>query len=241
MEMPRVSGDLMFGMPGQSLASLRDEATRLCETGIRHVSAYSLTIEPGTQFGELHRKGRLPMATEDDFADLFVGLEEHLGARGLGHYEVSNYAVRGEEARHNLHYWRGGAYLGVGAGAVGCLDAASAGARADGGAVGAARRWRNDPHPERYMEKSATAAAETFEETLGPEDLLREALMLGLRTRDGVDLDALAARTGQDPRTSRARPLAAHLDRGNLALAGSRLTVPSSRWLLLDSVISSLF
>lgn len=231
LEIPRVSGDLMFGMPGQSLDSLRDEAARLLETGVRHVSAYSLTIEPGTQFGELHRKGRLPMATDDDFADLFLGLEQYLEGRGLGHYEVSNYAVAGEEARHNLHYWRGGAYLGLGAAAVGCLE----------DAAGGARRWRNDPDPARYMDRSANAVVETSEEALGPDELVREALMLGLRTRNGVDLDALSARTGRDPRTTRAEPLARHLARGNLVLDGPLLRAPTPRWLLLDPLIASLF
>ena len=90
---------------------------RVLETGVRHVSAYALTIEPGTQFGALHRKGKLKVASEDDYADAFLEAEALFASRGLGHYEVSNYARPGFESVHNRIYWSGGEYLGVGPGA----------------------------------------------------------------------------------------------------------------------------
>lgn len=228
-EMPRVSGDLMFGMPGQRPDDLASEIERVLETGVRHVSAYALTIEPDTQFGALHRKGKLPVAPEDDYADAFLRAEELFRSRGLAHYEVSNYAVEGEEARHNLHYWRGGDYLGLGAGAVGCLS------RADR----SAHRTKNEPRPERYMARPADAVA--FEETLGPEDRVREALMLGLRTAAGIDLDDIEARTGVDPRAERERVIARRAERGDVVLEGARLRVPAERWLMLDSIVTDLF
>ncbi|MCZ7681480.1 MAG: radical SAM family heme chaperone HemW [Sandaracinaceae bacterium] len=181
-EMPRVSADLMFGMPGQRAGDFEEELERVLETGVRHVSAYALTIEPDTQFGALHRKGKLEVARDDDYAETFARAEEVLARAGFSHYEVSNYAQPGEEARHNLHYWAGGDYLGLGAGAVGCL--------AEGAS---ARRWRNDPRPERYLERPGE---EVFEEPLEPEDRVREALMLGLRTARGVDLAALRDEDG---------------------------------------------
>jgi putative oxygen-independent coproporphyrinogen III oxidase len=117
----RVSADFMFGMPDQESAALRDELARVLDLGVHHVSCYALTIEPDTHFGALHREGKLRVATEDHYADMFQAAERAFAGQGLAHYEVSNYAVPGEESRHNLHYWRGGDYLGLGAAAVGCL------------------------------------------------------------------------------------------------------------------------
>ncbi len=224
-EMPRVSGDSMFGMPGQRAGDFAAEVDRVLDVGVRHVSAYALTVEPATQFGALHRKGKLTLAPEDDYAETFVRAEEVFAARGLAHYEVSNYAAPGEESRHNLHYWRGGDYLGLGAGAVGCLVADDHGAR----------RYRNDPRPERYLERPG---GEVFEETLTAEERIEEALMLGLRTSEGVDLDALEARTGLDPREGRERALNRRLERGDVTLDGARLRVPPSRWLMLDAIVA---
>ncbi|GAB4201140.1 MAG: radical SAM family heme chaperone HemW [Sandaracinaceae bacterium] len=231
LELPRVSSDLMFGMPGQTPEDFVDELSRVLETGVRHVSAYALTIEPGTQFGELHKKGRLPIATDDAYADTFLAAEARLAEAGLAHYEVSNYAVPGEEARHNLHYWRGGAYLGVGAGAVGCVE------RDDGGA----RRWRSEPLPARYLEVSGTSAMESWSETLSAEDRVREALMLGLRMREGVSVAAVRARTGVDLRVGREAAIARRTARGELIDDGVILRVPTSKWLALDAIVTDLF
>lgn len=226
-EVPRVSADFMFGMPDQPPRALLDELRTVLDRGIRHVSAYALTIEPGTQFGELYRKGKLRVATEDAYADMFLGAEALFAEHGLEHYEVSNYASRGEESRHNLHYWRGGAYAGLGAAAVGCLDAEP----------GAARRWRNEPDGARYLE----TLAEESEERLGPDEIVREALMLGLRTREGVDLPETARRAGIDPLAGRERALDRRIAAGDVIREGDRLRVPTDRWLRLDSIVVDLF
>jgi putative oxygen-independent coproporphyrinogen III oxidase len=226
---PRASGDLIFGVPGLSADAFGAELARVLETGTRHVSAYALTIEPGTQFGELHKKGRLPIAPEDDVAETYLHAEALLREHGLGHYEVSNYATPGEEARHNLHYWRGGAYLGLGAGAVGCLDEGSS-----------SRRWRNQPLPDRYAAQAGTGCeAET--EPLGPEARVREALMLGLRTAEGVDAERVEAMTGLDLAVGRERAIERRVARGELVVEGRRFRVPSQHWLALDSIVLDLF
>lgn len=232
-EVPRVSADLMFGMHAQSIDAFLSDVDELVALGLSHVSAYALTIEPGTQFGELHKRGRLPLAPEDDYADMFARAEEEFAARGLAHYEVSSYARPGEEARHNLHYWRGGAYLGLGAGAVGCLE--------DG--VGRARRWRNDPDPERYMARAESGAStEESAEQLGAQEIVREALMLGLRTEAGVDLRATERRAGVDPLRGRERALERRVALGDLLVAGDgSLRVPRTRWLHLDAITADLF
>ncbi len=235
LELPRVSGDLMFGMPGQAPAQFLGELERVLETGVRHVSAYALTIEAGTQFGELHKKGRLPIATDDAYADTFLAIEARMAEAGLAHYEVSNYAAPGEEARHNLHYWRGGAYVGVGAGAVGCLEEAA------GEGPRGARRWRSESLPARYLESSGSARVESWSERLSAEDRVREALMLGLRTREGVSIEAVTRATGLDPRSGRETAIARRTARGELIVEGGVMRVPQRHWLALDAIVTDLF
>jgi oxygen-independent coproporphyrinogen-3 oxidase len=227
-ELPRVSGDLMFGMPEQRPEDFVAEVETVLATGVKHVSAYALTIEPGTQFGALHAKGKLPLAPEESYAETFLRAREAFARAGLAHYEVSNYALPGEEARHNAHYWRGGDYLGLGAGAVGCLT----------GSERHARRYRNEARPERYLERPG---AEVFGEELSPEDRVREALMLGLRTARGLDLREVFERTGLDPRAGRERALERRIGRGDARIEGDRLLVPAERWLMLDSIVADLF
>jgi oxygen-independent coproporphyrinogen-3 oxidase len=231
LEVPRVSADLIFGLPGQAPERAVAEVEQLAALGLRHLSVYSLTIEPDTQFGQLHAKGRLPLAREDDVAVAFEQIAAALHERGFEHYEVSNYARPGERARHNEHYWRGGAYLGLGAGAVGCLPSGP----------GRARRYRNDPKPQRYLEQSAHSEVEVFEEPLFAQEIVREQLMLGLRTRDGVDLARARERAGVDPLAGRQAALERACARGDAVLAASVLRVPQARWLHLDSIIARLF
>lgn len=228
-EVPRVSADLMFGMPGQQPAEVQAEAQALLALGLAHVSAYALTVESGTPFGELHRRGELALADEDGYADMFETLHDTFEGAGLAHYEVSNYARPGHEARHNVHYWRGGDYLGLGAAAVGCLS--------DG--PGRARRWRNAPDPRRYL--ADPNAPEVEEEPLDGHALVREALMLGLRTREGVDLEATAHRAGLAPLEGRGVAVARREARGDLVRHGPRLRVPPDRWLRLDDIVADLF
>src|SRR5205823_8559402 len=108
----------------------------LADLGLNHLSCYQLTIEPNTRFGELKKRNRLPMAEDGAVAEGFLAIEDALAVRGLQHYEISNYAREGEEARHNLGYWRGEEYLGLGCAAYGRV-----------GGV----RWRNVVEPARYM------------------------------------------------------------------------------------------
>src|SRR5205085_2794886 len=109
-----------------------------------HLSCYQLTIEPGTQFGERKKRGLLPRIDEAQVAEAFLAIDEALESRGLRHYEISNYAAPGEEARHNLAYWRGDEYVGLGCGAYGMKRTRANG----GGGV----RWRNAIDPRRYVE-----------------------------------------------------------------------------------------
>ncbi|MFT5353579.1 MAG: putative oxygen-independent coproporphyrinogen III oxidase [Polyangiales bacterium] len=231
----RVSADLMFGMPGQ--VELAAEIAAAVATGVKHVSAYALTIEPGTQFGERQRLGKLEVASDDTYARLFGDAERLFADSGFAHYEVSNYAQPAEEARHNQHYWRGGDYVGLGAAAVGCLS--STFVLPSRSKVHVARRYKSSADAEEYMAADGMLEAEV--EELDDQARIREALMLGLRMAEGVDLAALEARVGVDPLEGRRREFEARLESGDLVQNGSRVRVPSDRWILLDGIVSDLF
>ncbi len=231
----RVSADLMFALPGQAPERFYGYLDQLLERGLSHLSAYAFTIEPATPFGAQARAGQLVPAPDELYANLFEGIAAHLGRAGFEHYEVSNYARPGEASRHNQHYWRGGSYLGLGAAAVGCLAPGAPDER------GRARRYRNHPDPARYVARAGGLDVEVFEETLEAEARIREALMLGLRTTEGVDLAELRVRTGVDPLAARRRALEKRLAQGDLLLEDDTLRVPDRRWLMLDGIVADLF
>jgi oxygen-independent coproporphyrinogen-3 oxidase len=225
-EIPRVSADLMFGMPEQTPDDFLSEVSQVLELGLKHLSVYALTIEPQTQFGELYRKGRLQIAKEDAYADTFLACEAMLARHGFEHYEVSNYAQPDQTSRHNQHYWRGGDYLGLGCAAVGCVDK---------------RRTRNQTKPAAYMNAMELTAVVDESEVLDAQAIVREGLMLGLRTSEGVDMQDLEARAGVDPRHGRERALTKQLEYGHLSLTENQLRVPREHWLKLDGIVTDLF
>jgi putative oxygen-independent coproporphyrinogen III oxidase len=238
---PRVSADLIFGVAGQSAEDAAREAARVAELGLTHVSAYALTIEPGTQFGALARKGKLPLLGEALVADSFVAVEAALESAGFTHYEISNYARRGHVAEHNLGYWRGDDYLGLGTGAFGTWTA-----------NGRRVRYRNTPSPERYLALSDRWAAVDLErcgsgelvselEPIDAETALRERLMLGLRLSDGLDFEGAARELGVPAWTpERERAARRLIERGDLVREGPRMWVPKARRLMTDGTVREL-
>jgi oxygen-independent coproporphyrinogen-3 oxidase len=242
-DVPRASTDLIFGLPEQAPEDARDQAIALAEREVagrrlRHLSCYQLTIEPNTRFGELARKGRLPMADDARVAEAFLAIDEALGARGLAHYEVSNYAARGDEARHNLGYWRGEEYVGLGCGAYGMVRVAP-------DAEGRARavRYRNATDPRAYVEAARDGRATTIdEEPLDAETMLRERIMLGLRVAGGFDARTAREELGVEPWTpARARAAESLAARGRVVRDGDRLFVPRAAWLWTDDTAARLF
>jgi oxygen-independent coproporphyrinogen-3 oxidase len=232
----RVSADLIFGVAGESPEDARREALTLAELGPTHLSAYALTIEPGTRFGALAKAGRLPLLEEELVARSFEGVAQALESAGFEQYEISNFARSGHYAEHNLAIWRGGAYLGLGTGAWGTVP------RGD-----ALLRYRNAPAPERYLTASETAPLWEISELVsdaeqvGPETALRERLMLGLRLAEGVDLARAADDTGAVAWTGERERAAARLIRsGRLERDGDRLRIPKRAWLFADGVVREL-
>jgi putative oxygen-independent coproporphyrinogen III oxidase len=183
---PRLSFDLIYARPGQQEASWRAELRQALALAADHLSLYQLTIEPGTQFDTLYRRGAFALPAEDDAARLYLATAEEAGRFGLQAYEISNYAKPGAESRHNLAYWRYGDYLGVGAGAHQRMM------RETG--IHATRRHRAPEEWLRLVEAQGHAAVES--ENLSAVAVGREAMLMGLRLMEGVNPARIEARTG---------------------------------------------
>lgn len=223
----RVSFDLITARPGQSLDAWQAELARALAFGTGHLSLYQLTIEPGTRFETLHRKGELHLPDEDLAADLFAATRAQMAAAGLPAYETSNHARPGEESRHNLTYWRYGDYVGIGPGAHG---------RRNGIATERHRK------PENWLAAvEASGHGVKAERPLTPRTRATEALLMGLRLAEGIDLDDIAARTGVGVASLVDRVAAERLAAlGLLRHDGARLIVTESGAPLLDAIIAQL-
>lgn len=183
----RVSFDLIYALPGQSLEAWGAELARAVSRGTGHLSLYQLTIEKGTPFFMDHKKGAFALPDEDLAADMYELTGETTAKAGFRAYEVSNYAQSGQESRHNLVYWRGGDYVGIGPGAHGRLTA-----------NGERVRTEQVPGPAGWL--AAVAADGHATRVSAPIDASEQAeefLMMGLRLADGIDRAQFAQITGQ--------------------------------------------
>jgi oxygen-independent coproporphyrinogen-3 oxidase len=222
----RLNLDLIYGTPGESdadWAASLDAAVAL-EPG--HVSAYALTVEPGTALGKGVAAGDRVAPDDDDQAGKYELADERLTAAGMPWYEVSNWARPGDECRHNLLYWEGGEYAAIGCAAHGHASSPK----------GSSRRWWNVRTPERYI--AAIAAGSTPEagsEALDHDARQAEAMVLALRTAGGIKLEA----AGADP-----SPVSACIDDltdlGLLARADGRAVLTRRGRLLGNEVAARL-
>ena len=212
----RVSLDLIYARPGQSLEAWRGELKEALAFGTEHLSLYQLTIEPATPFATLHRTGALVIPDDDHAAALYETTQEMTEAAGRPAYEISNHARPGAEARHNLLYWRYGSYAGVGPGAHGRLD------------LGHRRvATTTERLPERWHH------ARMQLEEIAADDASREHLLMTLRLAEGLDLDAFQARWGWTPDASRVTD-------GLLTVEDGRLRATPRGRLVLNAVIAEL-
>ena len=171
-----VSLDLIYGTPRESLDDWRRSVEAALGCGVDHVSAYALVVEPGTRMGAQVRRGELPLPSEDDQAAKYELADELFEAAGLSWYEVSNWARTDADAcRHNLGYWRGDDWWGIGPGAHSHV-----------GGV----RWWNVKHPRAYATQvEAGVSPAAGREVLGDEERLLERVLLGVRLSDGLPRD----------------------------------------------------
>ena len=215
----QVSLDLIYGTPGESLADWETSLDAALACAPDHVSAYSLIVEDGTALARQVRRGELPMTDDDDLADKYVLADERLGGAGLGWYEVSNWARdEASRCRHNMAYWTGGDWWGVGPGAHSHV-----------GGV----RWWNVKHPAAYADRLAAGVSPAHaREVLDDESRRVERVLLELRLRDGLPLSVL-----EGAGTTAVPALEA---RGLLEVVGDRLVLTRRGRLLADAVVRDL-
>jgi oxygen-independent coproporphyrinogen-3 oxidase len=214
-----ISLDLIYGTPGESLADWEATLDAALACGPDHVSAYSLIVEDGTALARRVRRGELPMPDEDDLADKYAVADARLSAAGLGWYEVSNWATdESTRCRHNLLYWTGADWWGVGPGAHSHV-----------GGV----RWWNVRHPAAYADRIAAGVSPAqAREVLDPGTRRVERVLLELRLRQGLPLAVLdeAGRAAVDGQVAR----------GLVTVEGDRLVLTAEGRLLADGVVRDL-
>jgi putative oxygen-independent coproporphyrinogen III oxidase len=223
----RVSFDLIYALPGQTPERWSAELDRALGFGTEHLSLYQLTIEPGTRFATDVRAGKFVPLDDDAAADLFALTRERTAAAGLPAYEISNHARPGAQSRHNLTYWRYQDYGGIGPGAHG---------RRGGMATVRHRK------PENWLESIASNAHGIAEErALGTAEQASEALLMGLRLGEGIDLGTLSARLGiPSGELIDAERLTFHRELGLAWQQGSRIGVTEAGMPLLDALLGEL-
>jgi oxygen-independent coproporphyrinogen-3 oxidase len=186
---PRISFDLIYARQHQSPEAWRAELTEALALAADHLSLYQLTIEPGTAFGDRHARGRLPGLVDDDAAaGMYDMTQEMCAAVGLPAYEVSNHASDLAQSRHNLVYWRGGDYVGIGPGAHGRLTL-----------NGQRTATETELSPTGWLKAvEARGSGETLREVIEPDAQAEEYAMMALRLSEGLDRARYAAMRGRD-------------------------------------------
>lgn len=224
---PRVSFDMIYARPDQSLADWRDELSRALGEQQGHMSLYQLTIEPETRYADLFAAGKLALPNDDLSADLYDLTQELTEAAGLPAYEVSNHARPGDESRHNLLYWRYGEYAGVGPGAHSRLI--------DGGNRAALIA---EKHPETWRDLvTSRGHGVASEETVPPFEQAREMLLMGLRISEGIDVAAHARLSNRPLSEER---IAALVELGLVMQEKTRLKATPAGRRILNAVIAEL-
>jgi len=223
----RVSFDLIYARPGQSLAAWEAELGDALAFGTGHLSLYQLTIEPGTRFATLAAKGDLIIPDGDTAADLFDATQAITRAVGLPRYEVSNHARPGEESRHNLTYWRYGDYAGIGPGAHGRR---------------LCQATERHKKPENFLSAiNRNGHGLKVETDLPAHERATEAMLMGLRLTEGIDLARVEARSGLGRGAFVDSEAVKRLSgQALLVQDGDRLAVTDEGILLLDSILSEV-
>ena len=213
----QVSLDLIYGTPGESMADWETSLAAALACNPDHISAYSLIVEDGTALARRVRRGEVPMPDEDDFADKYEVADRMLRGRGFDWYEVSNWSASADaQCRHNLLYWQGGDWWGVGPGAHSHVNGT---------------RWWNVKHPATYAAKLAAGESPAAaREVLTDEDRRIERVLLELRLSDGMPARVI----GDDSR------IEDQVSRGLLRREGDRVVLTEAGRLLADGVVRDL-
>ena len=216
-----ISADLIAGLPGQNWSTLKKSLEVMVGLGVGHISLYCLSLEEGTLMA-LDPPKDLP--SEDEQAEVFEQARVYLKQSGFVHYEISNFALPGQECRHNLNYWHGGEYLGLGPAASSHLNG---------------RRYKNRADLDAYLE-NPTRQIESVEK-LHPEAKAAEETMLRLRLlNEGLRIDELAVKFGSNSVAALKKRLERLAAKGMLDYDGSKYTVPSSRIMTSNPIFAEV-
>ncbi len=222
--------DLIHGLPGQQVQEWEADLGQVLELAPEHLSLYGLMIEDGTPLARQRERGRLSLPSEGEELAMIRSAWEMTAGAGYEHYEISNYARPGFACRHNLGYWTVEEYIGVGAGAHSFLQS-----------EGPTRSY-NVVSVERYMERMRSGRSPVIHaECLSSRTLASEALMLGLRLREGVPLSAFRRRFGSDPLNVYAACLGRGLEENRLEIRAGRLRFTDRGLLLSNELFIDLF
>jgi oxygen-independent coproporphyrinogen-3 oxidase len=219
---PRVSIDLIFATPQETLEQWLQDVQATLATGVGHVSTYGLTIEPGSAFYGRLQRGQLQRSPEAVEASMYEQGMDLLQAAGFEHYEVSNFARPGERSRHNKTYWRGRSYYAFGSGASRYVQG---------------RRETNHRSTTTYLQRVLAGLSPVAEsETLLPEDRARERLVFGLRMLEGIECASFQADTGFDLLALAGVEIERLIALGMLAWSDTRLHLTRAGLLVSDSI-----
>ncbi|MBE9475684.1 MAG: coproporphyrinogen III oxidase [Proteobacteria bacterium] len=224
----RVSFDLIYARQDQTIENWQHELTQALDLTVDHLSLYQLTIEENTRFGALYKRGNLGGLPNDNLAaDLYLATDEICANAGLDCYEISNYARKGSESKHNLVYWRYGDYIGIGPGAHGriTLD-------------GVKHATITPMSPETWLKQVQTNGfAFKTSETISKSDQGEEYLMMSLRLAEGTDLERFQTLTGHTLDADKIKMLT---DEGLVSCENNRLVASPSGRMVLNAVLKEL-
>ena len=220
-----VSIDLIFGVPGMTTEEWSQNVRTAVDLGVSHISAYCLTIAEGTVFGNMEASGRLIPASDEECEAHYLACHDILTAHGFEHYEISNYALQGCRAHHNMAYWSGRRYLGLGPSAH---------------SYDGTHRTYAASDVKGYI-KDAGSDIIYDGETLSHADKYNEFIMTALRTSDGINPEHMAERFGSIGMEFFSGSVKRLIKEGCIAFNGTSYCIPPEKWMVSNDIISELF
>lgn len=220
-----ISGDLIYGLPGQTIDTWETSIDKMLELKLPHISAYSLSYEPGTRLSAMLQAGKIEPASEEDFIAMYGRLIQRLGEQGYDHYEISNFALPGHRAKHNSGYWEFTPYLGIGPGAH-SFD-------------GKTRRI-NPPSLKSYIESLSLMKPTCVEEVEERADLINDYIITGLRKAEGIDFNKMEESLGSHPVEALKKAAEKFVISGKLVSDSTSLRFTEESWLVSDMILCDL-